>query len=119
MKKSISNKILFELHAEVCKTLSHPKRLEILAILREEERNVSEIVSKMNITKSNVSQHLAVMRKAGILETHRDGLNIFYRISNLKVMTAYDLMCEVLFEHYQQKNTTITEAKKERTHHVK
>ncbi len=119
MQNSISRKTLFRLHAEVCKTLSNPKRLEILTFLREEELSAGEIVSKMQIPKANVSQHLALMRNAGILETRREGVNIFYRISNPKVMMAYDLMCEVLIEHHQQQDSIFIQANKERTNNVR
>src|SRR3990170_8190622 len=97
------NKQIYHLHAEVCKTLSNAKRLEILNILREKEMSVGEIVSKMGISKANVSQHLAVLRNAGILETQRAGVSIYYRIANQKVIKAYDLMREVLIERYSQK----------------
>ncbi len=94
------SKSLYLLHAEVCKTLSNAKRLEILSILRGKEMSAGEIVSAMNIPKANVSQHLAVMRSAGILESRREGLNIYYRVSNPKVLKAFDLMREVLLEHH-------------------
>jgi len=94
---------IFLLHAEVCKTLSHPKRLQILAILREDEMAAGGIVKKMKISKANVSQHLAVMRRAGILEARRDGINIYYRISSPKVTRACELMREVLLEHHTRR----------------
>lgn len=93
----------FNLHAEVCKTLSHAKRLEILSILRDKEMSVSEIVDTMRVSTANVSQHLAVLRNSGILATRRDGKNIYYRISNRKVIKACDLMREVLMEQHSQK----------------
>lgn len=96
-------KQMFRLHAEVCKTLSHAKRLEILNILRNKERSAGQIVTKMKVPKANVSQHLAVMRRAGILETRRDGTSIYYRISSPKVIKACDLMREVLLEQHSQK----------------
>lgn len=98
------DKQIFALHAEVCKTLSNAKRLEILSILRKNEMTVGEIVDRMKISKANVSQHLAVMRKAGILEPRREGLNIYYRISSPKVIKACDLMREVLVEHQTRRN---------------
>jgi len=94
---------LFHLHAEVCKTLSHPKRLEILSILSHDEMAVGDIVKKMKITKPNVSQHLAIMRNAGILEARRDGVNIYYRISNPKVIQACELMRQVLLENHSKR----------------
>ena len=95
---------IFRLHAEVCKTLSHAKRLEILSILREGEVIAGEIVDRMQIPKANVSQHLSVLRKAGILLSRREGTNIFYRISSTKVTKACDLMREVLIENHSRKN---------------
>jgi ArsR family transcriptional regulator len=94
---------IFHLHAEVCKTLSHPKRLEILSILQEDEMIAGEIVKKMKTSKANVSQHLALMRNAGILEARREGVNIYYRISSYKVIQACELMREVLMDNHDKK----------------
>ncbi len=98
------DKSIFELHAEVCKSLSSAKRLEILSILRDKELSVGKIVELMQVAKANVSQHLAVMRKAGIVRSRRGGLNVYYRVSNGKVIKACNLMREVLLEH--QANTS-------------
>jgi ArsR family transcriptional regulator len=101
---------VFELHAEVCKTLSHPKRLEILSILRSEELMAGDIVRRMNAPKANVSQHLALMRNAGILEARREGVNIYYRISSPKVIQACDLMREVLIDNHAKKEKLLQKA---------
>jgi ArsR family transcriptional regulator len=98
------NKQLFRLHAEVCKTLANAKRLEILSLLREKEMTVGEIVKKMKVSKANVSQHLTVMRNTGILDSRKDGLNVYYCISNPKVTKACGLMREVLIEHQSRKS---------------
>ena len=101
------NKTLFELQAEVCKTLSSPKRLEILNSLKEGEKTVSELVEILGVPKANVSQHLAVMRHRGILDSRRDGVNIYYRVANSKVIRACMLMREVLTEQMQEKSRLI------------
>ena len=101
------NKTLFELQAEVCKTLSSPKRLEILNALKEGEKTVSELVEILGVPKANVSQHLAVMRHRGILDSRRDGVNIYYRVANSKVIKACLLMREVLTEQMQEKSRLI------------
>jgi ArsR family transcriptional regulator len=100
-------KSLFELHADVCKTLANPKRLEILNLLRDGELNVSELVTRTGLQKANISQHLSVMRSQGILETRREGLNVFYKISNPKVTKACDLMREVLLQHISRNHTIL------------
>jgi len=92
---------LFELHAEVCKIFSHPKRLQILETLREKELAVSEVVNQLGIPKANVSQHLAVLRQKRVVVTRREGLNIYYRIANPKIIQAFDLMRQVLVEQLE------------------
>ena len=102
---------VYRLHAEVCKTLSHAKRLEILDLLRDDEMSVGDIVKKMNVSKANVSQHLAILRKAGILKTRREGLTIFYSISSAKVTRACDLMREVLLEQHAKRDSLLKQLK--------
>ena len=92
------NKRVFELHASICRTLSHPKRLEILNLLRQGELSVSEMAEQMGISLANVSQHLAVLRDQEVVVPRREGVNIYYQISNPKIIQACDLMREVLFE---------------------
>ncbi|MBA4374126.1 MAG: transcriptional regulator [Thermodesulfovibrio sp.] len=101
------SKTLFELQAEVCKTLASPKRLEIINALKEGEKTVGELVEILGVPKANVSQHLAVMRHKGILNSRRDGVNIYYRIANPKVVQACVLMREVLTEQMQEKSRLI------------
>ncbi len=89
---------LFELHASICKALAHPKRLEILGTLESGELAAGEIVARVGTTKGNISQHLAVMRQAGILATRREGMNVYYRVRNPKIVQACGLMREVLVD---------------------
>ena len=108
MKALISDKSLFEMQAEICKTLTNPKRIEILNTLKNEEKTVTELVNALGASKANVSQHLAVMRHKGILATRREGVNIYYRVANPKVIEACTLMKEVLFEQHAAKKKTVT-----------
>ncbi len=95
---------IFELHADVCRTLSNPKRLKILNALRDGEMQVGRILAKMGrIGKANLSQHLAVMRQKGVVAARREGNLIYYRISSAKIIQACDLMREVLFEQLEGK----------------
>src|SRR5574340_1688585 len=108
IKAILTDKSIFEMQAEICKTLTNPKRIEILNVLKNEEKTVSELVSALGASKANVSQHLAVMRHKGILSTRREGVNIYYRVSNPKVIDACTLMKEVLFEQHVVKKKTVT-----------
>lgn len=89
---------IFDLHADVCKTLASPARLRIIAALSGGEKTVGEIVAAVGARKANVSQHLAVMRQKGIVQARRSGLNIYYRLTSPKVIQACELMREVLLE---------------------
>lgn len=97
------DKTLYELQSEVCKTLASPKRIEILNALKEGEKTVSELVEVLGVPKANVSQHLAVMRHKGILKFRREGINMYYSVSNMKVIEACILMKEVLMEQMKEK----------------
>ena len=99
---------IFELHADVCRTLSNPKRLKILNALRDGEMPVGQILANMGrIGKANLSQHLSVMRQNGVVATRRDGNLIYYRISSAKIIQACDLMREVLFEQLAGKGALL------------
>ena len=101
MMEKQKEKKIYELHASICKTLANPKRLQILNLLRNEEMTVNELASLMEIREANVSQQLSVMRQKGILVSRREGVNIYYRIANPKVIKACDIMREVLLEYLE------------------
>ncbi len=92
---------LYALHAGICQTLANPKRLEVIDRLRDGEKSVTELAEAMKISQANLSQHLSVMRQKGIVATRREGLNVYYRLSNPKIIKACDLMRQVLLEHLE------------------
>ena len=96
---SLNEKRIFQMHAEICKTLSNPIRLEILSKLRDGKKSVNEIASLTAVRQSTVSQHLAVLRQRGVVSTRREGINVYYDVANPKITKACDLMREVLFEN--------------------
>ena len=89
---------IYELHATVCQVLSNPTRLKILNALREREVAVAELARRVGTSMSNLSQHLAILRQRRVVLTRRDGATIYYRIANPKILRAFDIMREVLFE---------------------
>jgi ArsR family transcriptional regulator len=97
------DKTLFEMQSDICKTLASPKRIEILNALKGGEKTVSELVDILGVPKANVSQHLALMRYKGILKSRREGINMYYRVTNEKVIEACMLMREVLMEQMKEK----------------
>lgn len=89
---------LYELHAEICKTLSNPWRLQIIEALQEGEESVGALAEKLGISQSHVSQHLAVMREKGVVLVRREGPYSYYRLADPRIVQAFELMREVLLE---------------------
>jgi len=97
----------YHIHSDVCKTLANPKRQEILDNLREREMTVNELVNKTGISQANLSQHLAILRAKGIVSARREGINVYYSISNPKIIKAFDLISEVLQEALSSQSRTV------------
>lgn len=87
---------IYELQAEACKTLANARRLEIIHLLAGGPREVGRLAAEMGVSQPNVSQHLAVMKAAGIVEAERFGREIHYRLTDPDVIVACDLMRGVL-----------------------
>ncbi len=89
---------LFQLHASVCKGLADPKRLLIINALRDGELAVNEICAQLELAQANVSQHLSILRDKGLVRTRRDGQSVYYSLTSEKIITAMDLLREVMAE---------------------
>jgi DNA-binding transcriptional ArsR family regulator len=92
---------LYKLHASICHTLANPKRLEIIDQLRQGEMSVTKLIEALSISQANLSQHLGIMRQKGIVTARREGVSVYYRLSNPKITQACDLMRQVLLEHLE------------------
>jgi len=84
------------LQAEVLKTLASPRRLEILHALAAGPIEVGRLAKSLGASQPNVSQHLAVLRGAGIVEAERAGREVRYRLVDSDVMVACGLMRAVM-----------------------
>lgn len=91
--KEVLPKIAFINNARTYKLLANEKRLEILNNIKYEEKCVEELVKILGVSKANVSQHLALLRHAGIVTTRRDGLNIYYKIVDPEIIKP----CVILY----------------------
>jgi len=101
-------KELYKIHAEMCKVFSNHIRLEILNLLRDKEMSVTELIEKTKLSQANISQHLSIMKNKGIVTSNRRGKNIYYQLTNLKIVKAFDIIKEVLTERLR-KNSKIVE----------
>ena len=89
-------------HADMCKVFSHPKRLEVINVLRDGEMTVTELSQKLGLAIGNLSQHLSMMKERRILVSRKEGNLVYYRIASSKLIPCFDMMQEMLFDHIRQ-----------------
>jgi ArsR family transcriptional regulator len=80
----------YEVQSEFLKALSHPTRLAILDILRDGEQCVCHMEATLGLRQAYISQQLMILKQAGLLETRRDGLNLYYRVIKPQVFSILD-----------------------------
>jgi len=95
---------IYNLQAEISKTLAHPLRIALLHTLKDGEKTVNELVEILNASQSNISQHLALMRQRQMVKARKNGSSVYYRVANPKISQACDIMREVLMEQLNQKH---------------
>ena len=99
--RSTQQSEVFSRHAEMCKVFSSPIRLQVLNILREQEMSVSNLAGRLGVAIGNLSQHLNMMKQRRVLVSRKDGNVVYYRLANPKMLKAFDLIREILFEQMQ------------------
>ena len=95
---------IFLLHANICKTLANPRRLEIIAALRDDELTATQVAQRIHISKANLSQHMKILIEKGVVLSRRECLNVFYKLSDERITKACDLMREVLIKNLEKNN---------------
>ncbi len=86
----------YRLHAEVCRVLTDPKRLMILDALRGGDLSVGTLAERLHIALPNASQHLAVLRSAGLVEGRRVGTTVVYRLAEPAIVDACDVIQRIV-----------------------
>lgn len=98
---------LDELVATMCKALNDPKRLLVLYALRSGPHTVGELCEVLDAPQSNTSQHLAVLRNGGMVETARQGNNVVYSLRHERVVDAIDVLREVMAAELARRQSLI------------
>ena len=96
MSTQQSKEEFYQLHAHLCKALAHPTRLLIIDELRDGSASVSELVERIGLRQSNLSQHLGILRDQKLVIARRDGQTVYYRLRDARVTQAFDLLRQVL-----------------------
>jgi DNA-binding transcriptional ArsR family regulator len=95
-------KDLYRRHADFCKVISHPTRLQIIDILHDGEMAVTDLATKLQVAVGNLSQHLNLMKQRRVLASRKEGNSVIYRLANPKMIKACCLIREILFEQMEQ-----------------
>jgi ArsR family transcriptional regulator len=95
MEATYAPELLRDRSAAIAKALADAKRLCVLERLAEGERSVSDLSRDVGCQVPNMSQHLAVLRAAGIVASRREGSTVFYRLADPKVLEVYQLLQQV------------------------
>jgi len=93
MDDASSQDRVFESAAELFSLLSTPMRLKIISAVCEREKNVSELLEQIDTTQPNMSQHLAVLHRKGVLSRRRDGAQVYYGLQSERVATLCRAVC--------------------------
>jgi DNA-binding transcriptional ArsR family regulator len=97
MSKLKSNEFeVFQRQAIICKAFAHPKRLQLLDLLGDGEKPVFTLQRELAVSKANMSQHLTVLRSAGVVKTRRNGKQLYCALAIPEVKSACHLFREVL-----------------------
>jgi len=101
-----SDEVLYHI-SDVLKAMADPTRLKILHNLQNQERCVSDILETVGGSQANVSKHLSVLKRAGLVDCRRQGLNVFYRIIDNGVFTICRNICDSLELRLDKAHQTI------------
>jgi ArsR family transcriptional regulator len=99
----VRNYEIFELHAQFCKTMAHPKRLIIVTALENKEMTVGEFAELLDMPIANVSQHLKALRDHDIVTTRKDGQKVYYSLTDERLIEACNLIREIISGLYKRK----------------
>lgn len=101
---------LTRLEAEFCRGLGHPKRIQVLRSLGEGPKSVGALVRETGIPQANLSQHLSILRRLGLLLNRRDGNTVYYSVRDARILDVCDLVRSCVGEQLQRSRHVFTRA---------
>lgn len=98
---------IFVVKAELFRVLGHPARVRILELLRDGERKVGELQAALDLDSSGTSQHLAALRKVGLVETRRAGTSVYYRLRDPRTSELLEVARQILLANLTDAQTLL------------
>lgn len=99
---AMSDDLVCKMTAEVFKSLAHPARIKILKMLADQERCVCEIIPEVGIEQSNLSQHLGILKKQGIIDCRKEGTKVIYFVLYPSIFEVVGLVEKILLDQLSQ-----------------
>lgn len=93
---------LLKLLAARFRVLAEPARLQLLDVLREGEKSVTELMAATGLRQANVSKHLQLLYGAGFVVRRKEGLHVYYRIADEAIFQLCSIMCDRLRDEAQR-----------------
>jgi len=102
---------IYELQARLCQVLASPKRLEILYTLKDSEMTAGDLAKAVDVTMPNLSQHLSLMKQHGLVESRKEGLNMYYRVASDQILDTLTSVRRVLAEQLTRQSVLLDQVK--------
>jgi DNA-binding transcriptional ArsR family regulator len=100
---------IHQVKAEFFRTLGHPARLRVLELLKGGEMTVGQLQAELGIDSSGTSQHLAAMRRQGILEARKEGTSVHYSVRDPRIFQMLESARQVIGSHLEEANALLGE----------
>ena len=106
MKQVKSEKVLmhkiFQMQCDICKALGHPLRLAIVDRLHSGEAAASDLIADLEMSKANLSKHISLLVRSGIVESRKEGRQIYYRLTDPEITKACAIMRSILYRRLKE-----------------
>ena len=100
---------IHQVKADFFRTLGHPIRVRVIGLLRDGEMTVGQLQAELGIDSSGASQHLAAMRRAGILEARKEGTSVHYSVRDPRTFQLMESARQVIGSHLEEANALLGE----------
>lgn len=95
------------LHANICKAMGDPKRIQILYTLQQEPLHVSALAEALHTPQPTISRHLAILRERALVDAQRDGAQVFYSLAAPEIIEILDDMRRLLRDVLRQQSQLV------------
>jgi DNA-binding transcriptional ArsR family regulator len=116
-KKQAALKKIFQMQCEICKALGHPLRLAIVDRLNAGEASASDLIADLGISKANLSKHISLLVRNGIVEYRRHGRRLFYNLTDPEIHRACAIMRSILYRRLMEGEKLVSALKKAGSDH--